>query len=187
MAEQVNPTAPDPAANPKPGDPPAKGSGDPAVPEPKVTGSDPKPETPKGEQPEPQRKLQSERDKAKAEAKTTQEQLEELQEHVYGKEVETVLSSFLEQNSKKFPDVEMADLASAESLAEEHLVAEATRVQGRFDKVRNDALTKVQEVPEQEMTEAERAEALKKLEKQPDQPGQSRFGQFLNLTRSKTR
>jgi len=182
MAE-TNP-APTPAPNPAPvATPPAPGSEE----NPGKPGSETKPERENNGPTPAERKLQSDRDKARSAEKSTEEQLAELQEHVFGKEVREHLSTFLDGKKKEYPDLTVDDLQNAESLSDEHLEAEAKRVQGRFDKVRNDALKKVQEVPEQTMTETERAEALKNLEETGQKPGQSRFSQFLNLQRTKTR
>lgn len=183
MAENnpATPAAPNPeppATEPKPGseEKPAK------------PGSDNKPEQSPTDGPSAaERKLQSARDKARSESKSTEEQLSELQEHVFGKEVREHLTTFLDEKKKDYPDLTVDDLANAESLSDEHLTAEAKRMQGRFDSVRNEALKRVQEVPDETMSEEERTEALTNLEKEPDSPGQSRFSKFLNLQRVKPR
>lgn len=131
------------------------------------------------------RKLQSHRDKLAAENQELNKRLSALENQFFGQSVQRTLNDFIEGNKEKYPDVEVDDLMLAED--EAHLEDAAKKAQAKYDRIRNNALQKVREVPEETMTAEEKAQALKALEGDFSEDGQSRFSKYLNITRTKTR
>jgi hypothetical protein len=167
MAEDTNP-APTGDINPT-------GSGE----QPPQQGSDIKPTEKPQEQPESVRKLQSDRDKAKANEQSLEERLSAVEQRDAIALRDTAIGDFLKENSKDYPDVEADDLEFATSPEEIKVLAD--RAQAKADKIRNKAMQDVQQVPETVMTAEEKAEALKTLEETAKTTGQSQFGKFLDL------
>lgn len=148
--------------------------------------SKPGSEQPEKNQPDATRKLQSERDRYRSENEKMSERLERLETSVLGKQVEDTFKGFLEDNKDKYPDVDTDDLrARAEGWETEHLEAAAKAAQAKADRIRNDALQRMKEVPEESLSPEEERKALEKLAKDKPTPGQSKFGSFLDLRRKR--
>lgn len=168
--------------NPAPtGDDNPQGSGEEAP----QQGSDIKPtETPQ-EQPDSVRKLQSDRDKARAKEQSLEERVANMEQRDAILARDQAIGEFLKENSKDYPDVEAEDLEFATS--PEEIKELAQRSQAKADRIRNKAIEDVQRVPETAMTAEEKAEALKQLEDTTKQTGQSQFGKFLQIQSKKAK
>ena len=176
MAEDVNPA---PKTDPNPA--PALGSED----QPVKPGSDSNPtNNDPAPQPESHRKMQSERDKAKAEKQSFEERLAAMEDRDALAARDSAISSFLKKNGDKYKDVEAEDLEFATSPDEIEVLAK--RSQAKADRIRNEALKSLKEVPEESLTAEEKAKALANLEKEV-KPGESKFGSFLNIQRKKVK
>lgn len=156
----ANPTG-EPAVNPT-------GSNEPAG-EPTNTDTNGSGE-PKGPS-EAERKLQSERDKLRAE-------LEQVQQYQSQDMFEKAAKKFLKENAETFTDVEVEDLAFAQS--EDDFEKLAKKAQDRLDRVRNKALQDVHQVPDDSLTDEEADKELEKLQGDNNKPRGS-FNDFLNV------
>lgn len=123
---------------------------------------------------EAERKLQSERDKLRAE-------MEQLQGYQAQQMFEKAASSYLKDKASDYPDVEVEDLSTA--ISEDDFEKLAKKAQDRMDRVRNKALADVHNVPDDSLTPEQAEAELNKLEEKPDPQGFQKYLNVLQRTR----
>jgi len=181
MAETPNP-GPDPAASPDPT------GATPPAPDPKGAGNGNPDNAPGGTQPEPPagyklvkeedlNNLISQRDKNFDKSRQAGDQNDDLVATVADLQKQNFVGRWLKDNGDKYKDVTEEDLMAADT--PDDVEAIAKRVQGRVDKIRQDALASVQKVDGPELSPEDRAAQLKDAEKTKN------FDKFLDLSMPK--
>lgn len=180
MADNANP-GPGPATPPsQTGDTPpatgAQGAGN-GNPDKAPGGSQPDPQVPAGYKlvkEEDLNNLISQRDSNFDKSRQTEDQNGDLVATVADLQKQNYISRWLKDNGKNYADVTEEDLMGADTPDE--IEAIAKRVQGRVDKIRQDALASVQTVDSPKLSAEDRAAKLKEAEQNKD------IDSFLDLS-----
>lgn len=130
-------------------------------------------------QPDAVRKLQSDRDRTKAENAKLQERLDALEGQVGMSAKNQAISEYLEANKDKYPDVDKNDLQYASSVEEIEELAKSS--QARADRIRNKTLQDLQNVPADTLSQEEYDKQIAELEQEVEKTGKSGFAKFLDL------
>ncbi len=114
------------------------------------------------------------RDRANGRSQDSEEFLQELAK-------ERAVNSFLEENKEDFPDISADDLMNVYATNVDELKAEATRMQQRYEQIKQNALKNVQTATPPSMSPADKAARLKALK---ENPNRSSFSEMVNLRTS---
>lgn len=168
--------------DPKPSnDPSSSDPKDPVTTDPKDPAKGPIEDPKKDPQSEAYRKQQSAKDKALHESDDIHDRLEFL-EGIAGESMkEKMVTEFVSEHQKDFPDVSADDLKElVNSPADFEKVAKF--LQKKHEDIKQSTLSSVREVPDDSMTADEKQAEIDKIE-----PSDNSFGRWLHIASKKTR
>jgi hypothetical protein len=132
------------------------------------------------------RDQQSKKDKKASELDETSERLNFLEAREMERVRDQSVSDFLSRHSDKYPDVAKTDPLFKHAENEDAVKEIADEIQNRYKDAEQKALERVQVESDQGLTDEEIAEQEKELEKEVNETGTSRFGNYItNLGRRK--